>query len=140
MTSLKIDLQRLAMRLLREHLSAASPLGVNDAAIVIIENSTGAVRALACSGDPRRASLNSAIEPRSCGSALKPFLYLAAIDQRKLTAASLLPDTPMRSLESTATMTRRITRNATSARCECVRLWAVRSTSRRLRFEPNWGA
>ncbi|HEY5953432.1 MAG TPA: transglycosylase domain-containing protein, partial [Terrimicrobiaceae bacterium] len=60
-TSLKIDLQRLAMRLLREHLSAASPLGVNDAAIVIIENSTGAVRALACSGDPRRASLNSAI-------------------------------------------------------------------------------
>ena len=93
-TSLKIDLQRLAMRLLREHLSAASPLGVNDAAIVIIENSTGAVRALACSGDPRRASLNSAIEPRSCGSALKPFLYLAAIDQRKLTAASLLPDTP----------------------------------------------
>ncbi|HEY5768911.1 MAG TPA: transglycosylase domain-containing protein [Terrimicrobium sp.] len=93
-TSLNIDLQRLAMRLLREHLSAASSLGVNDAAIVIIENTTGAVRALACSGDPRRASLNSAIEPRSCGSALKPFLYLAAIDQRKLTAASLLPDTP----------------------------------------------
>ena len=93
-TSLNIDLQRLAMRLLREHLSAASPLGVNDAAIVIIENCTGAVRTLACSGDPRLASHNSAIEPRSCGSTLKPFLYLAAIDQRKLTAASLLPDTP----------------------------------------------
>jgi penicillin-binding protein 1C len=93
-TALDLDLQRLAMRLLREHLSATVALGVGDAAIVVIENSTGAVRALACSGDPRRSALNSAMEPRSCGSTLKPFLYLAAIDQRKLTAASLLPDTP----------------------------------------------
>ncbi|HEY5706631.1 MAG TPA: transglycosylase domain-containing protein [Terrimicrobiaceae bacterium] len=93
-TSLDLDLQSLATRALREHLSATAALGVGDAAIVIIENCTGAVRALACAGDPRRASLNSAMEPRSCGSALKPFLYLAAIDQRKLTAASLLPDTP----------------------------------------------
>jgi penicillin-binding protein 1C len=82
------------MRALREHLSATAALGVGDAAMVVIENSTGAVRALACAGDPRRSALNSAIEPRSCGSTLKPFLYLAAIDQRKLTAASLLPDTP----------------------------------------------
>jgi len=93
-TSLDLDLQRLATRALREHLSATAALGVGDAAVVVIENSTGAVRALACAGHPMRASLNSAIEPRSCGSTLKPFLYLAAIDQRKLTAASLLPDTP----------------------------------------------
>ena len=93
-TSLDLDLQRLAMRALREHLSATAALSVGDAAMVVIENSTGAVRALACAGDPRRSALNSAIEPRSCGSTLKPFLYLAAIDQRKLTAASLLPDTP----------------------------------------------
>jgi penicillin-binding protein 1C len=93
-TSLDLDLQRLAMRILREHLSATAALGVGDAAVVVIENSTGAVRALACAGDSTRASFNSAIEPRSCGSTLKPFLYLAAIDRRKLTAASILPDTP----------------------------------------------
>ena len=93
-TLLDLDLQRLAMRSLREHLSATAAFGVGDAAMVIIENSTGAVRALVCAGDPRRSALNSAIETRSCGSTLKPFLYLAAIDQRKLTAASLLPDTP----------------------------------------------
>ena len=93
-TSLDLDLQRLAMRALREHLAATSTLGVGDTAIVVIENSTGAVRALACAGDPGRAAINSAVEARSCGSTLKPFLYLAAIDQRKLTAASLLPDTP----------------------------------------------
>ena len=93
-SSLDLDLQRLAARILREHLSATASLGVSDAALVVIENSTGAVRVLACAGDARRASINSAVEPRSCGSTLKPFLYLALIDQHKLTAASLLPDTP----------------------------------------------
>jgi penicillin-binding protein 1C len=93
-TSLDLDLQRLAERLLREHLWATESLGVSDAALVVIENSSGAIRALACAGDVSRASINSATEPRSCGSTLKPFLYLALIDQRKLTAASLLPDTP----------------------------------------------
>ena len=93
-TSLDFDLQRLATRIVRDHLSATAGLGVGDAAIVVLENSTGAVRALVSAGDPRRGFINSAIEPRSCGSTLKPFLYLSAIDQRKLTAASLLPDTP----------------------------------------------
>ncbi|MGC2579816.1 MAG: transglycosylase domain-containing protein, partial [Terrimicrobiaceae bacterium] len=93
-TSLDLDSQKLAMRLLRDHLSAAAGLGVGEAAIVVIENSTGLVRALACAGRLRHSGLNSAMESRSCGSALKPFLYLLAIDQRKLTAGSLLPDTP----------------------------------------------
>jgi penicillin-binding protein 1C len=93
-SSLDLDLQRLAARILREHLSATASLGISDAALVVIENSTGAIRVLACAGDARRASINSAVEPRSCGSTLKPFLYLALIDQHKLTAASLLPDTP----------------------------------------------
>jgi penicillin-binding protein 1C len=40
------------------------------------------------------SQINGATEPRSCGSTLKPFVYLDAIDKRQLTAASLLPDTP----------------------------------------------
>src|SRR4029434_8884900 len=93
-SSLDLDLQRLAARILREHLSATASLGISDAALLVIENSTGAIRVLACAGDARRASINSAVEPRSCGSTLKPFLYLALIDQHKLSAASLFPDTP----------------------------------------------
>jgi penicillin-binding protein 1C len=93
-TSLDLDVQQLATRMVREHLSATAGLGVGDAAVVIIENSTGAVRALVSASNARRGFINSAIEPRSCGSILKSFLYLFAIDQRKLTAASLLPDTP----------------------------------------------
>ena len=61
---------------------------------MIIENSTGAVRALVGSSDYARAETNGALRPRSCGSTLKPFVYLDAIDRHLITAASLLPDTP----------------------------------------------
>ncbi len=37
--------------------------------------------------------MDGAARPRSAGSTLKPFLYLAALDRRVLTAASILPDT-----------------------------------------------
>lgn len=93
-TTLDLDLQRTVARMLREHLATVSSLGVGDAAVVIVENSTGHVRVMACAGEARHAAMNPALEPRSCGSTLKPFLYLAAIDQRRMTAATLLPDTP----------------------------------------------
>jgi penicillin-binding protein 1C len=80
--------------MLREHLGATAGLGVGDAAVVIIESSTGAVRALVSVSNAGHRFINSALAPRSCGSILKPFLYLSAIDHRKLPAASLLPDTP----------------------------------------------
>jgi penicillin-binding protein 1C len=93
-TSLDLDLQRLAADLLHEHLAGLQGRNVRDAAVVILDNRTGEVRALACAGEARHAAINSAVQPRSCGSTLKPFLYLTAIAQKKLTAASLLPDTP----------------------------------------------
>jgi len=93
-TTLDLDLQQVAERLLREHLADVGPQGVGDAAVVIVENATGNVRALACAGKRQHSAINSALEPRSCGSTLKPFLYLAAIDHRQMTAATILPDTP----------------------------------------------
>lgn len=93
-TTLDVPLQQTVEQLLRDHLSALSSRGVGDAAVVVLENTSGHVRALACAGSTRHAAINSALVPRSCGSTLKPFLYLTAIDRRVLTAASLLPDTP----------------------------------------------
>jgi len=93
-TSLDLDLQKTAETLLRTHLSQLTSAGVNDAAVVIIENATGEVRALASAGGPKTSAINAAVAPRSCGSTLKPFLYLDAIDRRALTAATVLPDTP----------------------------------------------
>lgn len=97
-TTLDPDLQRVAETLTRHHLDDLRREGDEDpqAAVVIVENATGAVRALVGSGnydDPQQGQVNGAVRPRSAGSTLKPFLYLNAFDRRLLTAASILPDT-----------------------------------------------
>ena len=93
-TTLDLDLQTTAERMLRAHLDALNRSDITEAALVILDNATGAVRAMVGSSRYETSQINGAIRPRSCGSTLKPFVYLAAIDRRVLTAASLLPDTP----------------------------------------------
>ena len=92
-TTLDIDLQGDVQRLLGAHRLAVAPLGASACAVVVVENATGAVRALSSSAKPEQADINAAAVPRCAGSTLKPFLYSAAIDRRIFTAASLLPDT-----------------------------------------------
>ena len=93
-STLDLACQRAAERALKDHLTATLGGRVNNAAVVILENATGEVRALACAGPAQQAAINAALEPRSCGSTLKPFLYLAALESRQFTAASILPDVP----------------------------------------------
>ncbi|MGA3170880.1 MAG: penicillin-binding protein 1C [Chthoniobacteraceae bacterium] len=93
-TTLDLDLQRTAEWAVRAHLASLNRADVTQAAMVIVENSTGAVRALVGSSDYALCEVNGALRPRSCGSTLKPFIYLEAIDRRIVTAATLLPDTP----------------------------------------------
>ncbi len=93
-TTLDLDLQTTIERLVRSHLSALNRHDITQAAVVVVENSTGAIRAMMGSDNYAMSQINGATLPRSCGSTLKPFVYLDAIDKRQLTAASLLPDTP----------------------------------------------
>lgn len=93
-TTLDLDLQSTVERLVRSHLSALNRHDITQASAVVIENATGAIRALVGSGNYAVSQINGATLPRSCGSTLKPFVYLEAIDKRLFTAASLLPDTP----------------------------------------------
>ncbi len=93
-TSLDLDLQLRAEQLLRSHLAVLNRYDITEAAMVIVENETGAVRAMVGSSNYAKNQINGAMRARSCGSTLKPFVYLNAIDRRLLTAASLLPDTP----------------------------------------------
>ncbi len=93
-TSLDLDLQRKAEQLLRSHLTTLNRYDITEAAMVIVENETGAVRAMVGSSDYAKNQVNGATRARSCGSTLKPFVYLNAIDKRVMTAATLLPDTP----------------------------------------------
>ena len=93
-TTLDLDLQATTERLVRSHLSALNRHDITQAAVVVVENATGAIRAMVGSENYAVSQVNGAMHPRSCGSILKPFVYLDAIDKRLLTAASLLPDTP----------------------------------------------
>jgi penicillin-binding protein 1C len=70
-----------------------------DAAAVVLEVKTGAVRALACSGDYSAkpdGQVNAAIMPRPAGSTLKPFAYALAADRGQLTPGWVLADVPRR--------------------------------------------
>jgi penicillin-binding protein 1C len=95
-TTLDLELQRAIATLARDHVARLRGRGVGQAAVVVVDNRDGAVRALVGAADDEAPDheINGALLPRSCGSVLKPFLYLNAIDQRRLTAASVLPDTP----------------------------------------------
>ena len=93
-TTLDLDLQTTIERLVHSHLSALNRHDITQAAVVVVENATGAIRAMVGSENYAVSQINGATQPRSCGSTLKPFVYLNAIDRRLLTAASLLPDTP----------------------------------------------
>ena len=92
-TSLDLDLQTAAEQLVRSHLVALNRYDITQAAMVVLDNETGAIRAMVGSDNYATNQVNGAIRARSCGSTLKPFVYLAAIDRHLLTAASLLPDT-----------------------------------------------
>src|SRR5207244_7135238 len=86
-TTLDPDLQRTVERLAQSHLSALNRHDITQVAIVVLENATGAIRAMVGSENYDVSQINGAMQPRSCGSTLKPFIYLQPIDKRLLSAA-----------------------------------------------------
>lgn len=95
-TTIDPELQSIAEGLVARHLESLGRHDTTQAALVVIENETGAVRALVGSRNYAGADgqNNGVLRLRSAGSALKPFIYATAIDRRVLTAATILPDLP----------------------------------------------
>lgn len=95
-TTLDLALQEEVAALARRHVERLRARGVGQAAVVVLDNRDGGVRALVGAADfaGPGGEINGAWVPRSAGSVLKPFLYAEAIERRLLTAASVLPDTP----------------------------------------------
>lgn len=91
------DLQRFASETLRTHLAELAERNVEDGAIVVLDNRSGEVLAyVGSSGELSSASaVDGVAAARQPGSTLKPFLYGLAIDQRWLTASSVLDDSPL---------------------------------------------
>lgn len=72
--------------------------GELDIAVVLVELETAAVRGLVGSSDfrdPRDGQINGVTTPRSPGSALKPFVYAAAFEARRLAPDSIVEDAPL---------------------------------------------
>ncbi len=96
-TTLDLDLQRGVEAIVREETARLRGSNLRHAAVVVIHNPSGEIRALVSSAewsDPRGGQINGALTPRSPGSALKPFTYLLAMERGGRIPSSVLADIP----------------------------------------------
>ena len=95
-TPIDAGLQRQALQLLKQHVKELRGRHVEDGAALVLDNASGEVLAwVGSTGELSRArEVDAVTAPRQPGSTLKPFLYAQAIAERRLTAASLLHDSP----------------------------------------------
>ena len=95
-STLRAPLQRFAVQSLQQHLRELRGRNVEDGAVLVLDNATGAVLAwVGSSGALSQASeVDGVLALRQPGSTLKPFLYAQAIAEQRLTAASLVQDSP----------------------------------------------
>jgi penicillin-binding protein 1C len=97
-TTLDRDLQRAAEELVRRRIPELRAQGIGNAAVVVVESSTRAVRALVGSAgfeeDAYQGQVDGAVARRSPGSTLKPFLYAMAMDGGRVLPDSYLLDIP----------------------------------------------
>jgi penicillin-binding protein 1C len=90
-------LQRFAAETLARQLLLVREQRVRDGAVLVVDNASGEVLAyVGGSGNLSDARFVDLVQARrQAGSALKPFLYGLAFDERLLTPASLLEDGPL---------------------------------------------
>ncbi|MFT3954078.1 MAG: penicillin-binding protein 1C [Piscinibacter sp.] len=95
-STLDVGVQRLAITSLRRQLAELSGRNVEDGAIVVLDNTSGAVLAWvgANGASSAAAQVDGVLARRQPGSTIKPFVYQLAFERRLLTPASLLDDSP----------------------------------------------
>lgn len=103
-TTIDPALQSQVARIVRGHIARLQDRSVTNAAAVVLDNRTGAVRAYVGSADfwnARDGGQNDGVRMRrQPGSALKPFVYARALATRRYTPASVLADIPLQVLEA----------------------------------------
>ena len=96
-STLDARVQRLAREALRRQLAELRGRGVDDGAVVVIDNASGEV--LAWVGSAGAGSLAAEVDAvlarRQPGSTIKPFVYALALERRLVTAASRIDDAPL---------------------------------------------
>jgi penicillin-binding protein 1C len=97
-STIDYDLQLIVERLVNEHHERLRANQVHNAAVIVMEVSSGNVLAYCGnteSGPEHEADVDMVIAPRSTGSILKPFLYAALQDEGQLLPSTLVPDVPI---------------------------------------------
>lgn len=96
-STLDARLQKYAAMQLARQVDELEEQNVRQGALLVLENKTGDVLAyVSHTAQPSSGFyVDGVLARRQTGSTLKPFLYAAAIDQRILTAASVLDDSPL---------------------------------------------
>jgi penicillin-binding protein 1C len=97
-STLDAELQRYTNQQLRAALMQLDKRNAQDGAVLVLDNQTGKVLAwVGSSGNLSKSpEVDAVLALRQAGSTLKPFLYGIALEQRALTAASILDDSPVR--------------------------------------------
>ncbi len=96
-STLDATLQRVAIHSMHEHLLSLDGQNVRDAAAIVVDNQNGDVLAYVGSSSSLSdaANVDGVSALRQAGSTLKPFLYGMALEEERLTAASVLDDSPI---------------------------------------------
>ncbi len=97
-TTLDLDLQDSVTELADTAVTQWRSRGVGNGAVVLLDRASNGVLAWVGSTDyfdrEQAGALDFAQTPRSPGSTLKPFFYALALDQGKITPATILDDLP----------------------------------------------
>src|SRR5690606_18776261 len=93
-TTIDGTLQRTVQTIVNRVVHEIRHSHANDAAAVVLDNRSGRILSyVGSSGDLATARyVDNAAALRQAGSTLKPFLYAQALEQRRITAGSLLDD------------------------------------------------
>jgi penicillin-binding protein 1C len=98
-TTLDLPLQRLLERQVRRHVEAGKRMGVDNAAVLLVDSRDMAVRGVVGSAsffdDAINGQVNGTRARRSPGSALKPFVYALGLEQGVIHPRSVLRDAPV---------------------------------------------
>ena len=97
-STLDLEIQASVELGVESHVEQLRALGIENAAVVVLDNNTREVLALVGSAayldSAHQGQVNGAVARRSPGSALKPFLYALAYDRGHIVPESLLLDVP----------------------------------------------
>jgi len=98
-TTIDYNLQRLCERLAANYHGRLQPLGINNLAVVVIDNRSGDLLAMVGSPDfndtEHHGQIHGALAARSPGSTLKPFVYALGFESGVITPSSRLDDIPV---------------------------------------------